>query len=200
MKKIGFWSVIFIILLISIFILETSVSYKRARWSALQKDCYLNIRKLALAVETYNIDHPTKIDTILPGRDYEDFEKILIKERYFPDILYRTEEKCSYGIINFSASETVFCKRHGIIDGPAPSEEEKPKLPEYNTSLEKPFSMDYEEKQIKHLRQKQISRKIGNFLYPLLKDPGTTVYFIIITLVVIAIIRSLMFSKKKSKE
>ncbi len=197
MKKISFYSVILIFLLISMFFIEIPVFATKAIWSAIQKDCFKNIRNLTIAIEKYNKDHSSKVDTILPGRDYEDFEKILIKEKYLDDILYRTEDKCSYGIINFIASETVFCKKHGVIDGPAPSIDEEPKLPKYNTSLEKPFSKEYEEKQIKHLNRAQFFRKIGNFLYPLLQDPGNTLFYIIIMVVLAVTIKILAFPKIK---
>lgn len=119
-----------------------------------QKVCLSNIRILEAAVEMYNMDQEKMIDTVIPGRDYEEFEKILIEKHYLKNVLYHPEKDCSYGFVNAISSGTYFCKRHGTVDSPSDG---NPQLPTYNTSLEMPFTYEYSQKEER--RDKKIARK-----------------------------------------
>lgn len=118
-----------------------------------QRDCLNNIRVLTSAVEKYNNDHSNKMETAIPGYQYEEIEKQLIKEGYLKDILFHTENDCSYGFIKVNASETFFCKKHGTTNKQI--FEDKRLYPQYDTRLEQPFSNDYSLKQSKYQKSKK---------------------------------------------
>ena len=177
-------NIIFIIFLILILIhLSVSIAFAR-RPIPPRKGCLNNLVKLSKAVEMYNSVHKPKINTVLPGRDYEEFEKKLIKEKCLNNVLYRLEDDCSYGFVDILGSGSFFCKKHGIVDW----SEEKPKIPIYDKSLEKPFSEEYSNKE-KRLeesrRQKKFPDKIIIFLF-------------FITLTVVATLNYIFKNKKNS--
>ena len=104
-----------------------------------EKECFNNQRDLNLAIENYKIDKDLPKGNIYPGLDYEKFEKELLSTKYcLKEPLKPTFKGCSYGY----ASSTVFCVIHGTVKTGRNYDMQKP-IPEYDKSLEKPFSQSY---------------------------------------------------------
>lgn len=153
------------VLFLFVFFISFEIPLFAYRPASRAKHCQSNLRVLQGAVEMYNMDHEKMIDTVVPGRNYEEFEKVLINEKYLKNFLYRPEKDCSYGFIDASATGTYFCKRHGTQDLFCDDYDKKPVLPKYNTNLEYPFSYEYETKE----ERAEIDRKIKkNFIDTLL--------------------------------
>ena len=168
---------------------------KKATGAARLKECLSNIRVLTGAIEMYNMDNATMLDTALPGGDYEEVEKLLIKGRYLKSNIGYTDEGCSYGFINILATGSVFCKKHGTVEKSVEGEFDKPELPEYDTSLEKPFSKEYEEIRYSILRDAQSKRNRGKFFFYLSQEPYLLLIIFVVIFVVGGYIGNLMYKK-----
>ena len=143
----------YIIFLVFFIMLVNDCPALDRRIASRQKICFSNIRVFQGAVEMYNLDHELKVKDIIPGRDYEEFEKILINEGYLKDVLYHVEDDCSYGFVDILGSGSAFCKRHGVVESPFDG---PPILPNYDRSLERPFTYEYSKKEEKRDREKKI--------------------------------------------
>ncbi len=152
------------ITLINILALENpSFAYKPIRASGRQKMCFSNQRVLLGAIEMYEMDHTELIDTALPGGDYEDLENRLIKEKYLKTHLEGPEIECSYGFIRINDKEyDVFCKKHGTTET---KDIEKPIIPTYNVTDEKPFSEELSRKIQARKREKAIQYFLSNYVF-----------------------------------
>ncbi len=156
---------------------------------ARQKACFSNQRVLQGAIEMYNMDVPQIIHTALPNGDFGDLEELLVREKYLKNYLELPEEDCAYGVIDLDGSGgNVFCKRHGTT---ATKDDEHPIIPDYDKSLEKPFSYAYLETKKRIQREKEY-RKMLEITKAIVSSPP----FIIIVLIFI-IIYSLTGRKKK---
>ena len=161
-----------------------------------QKPCINNLRVLEGAIEMYNMDNTVMMDTALPGKDYEDHESILLEHRYLKNPLEPPSPDCSYGFVDFCASGTVFCKKHGTIES---RYSDKIIIPEYDTKLEKPFSQyylnfryDVLEKQRKEAKRKEFNDRVKSFLF----SPT----FIVTILIIVTVFTSMISAKKKTKQ
>ena len=116
--------------------------------------CYSNQEKLELAISMYNLDKSSPIDNFYPGKDFEELEEHLIKEKYLKEGLILPTNECSYGgfrlasindyefrnmtekISITSKSPIIFCKEHGAKE--TGYDRSKPLIiPEYDHSKEK---------------------------------------------------------------
>ncbi len=181
--------------LISFLSIESSVSaYKPARESSRQKACFSNQRVIAGALEMYWMDNSTPIGTTLPGRDFEELENMFIRCHYIKDTLDRPEEDCSYGIIVKDPEKydyDVFCKKHGTIET---TDYERPIIPSYDESLERPFSIEFKNLMAKKYQQRRREKLFRDFLTSPLLSFG-----IIISAVILCITISIK-DRKKRKE
>ncbi len=181
------------LILISLLSLESPVlAYKPARESSRQKACFSNQRVIAGAIEMYAMDNPKPIGTTLPGGDFEELENMLIKCRYLKGTLDRPEEDCSYGIIVTDLEKydyEVFCKKHGTIET---TDYERPIIPSYDESLERPFSIEFKNLMAKKFQEKRRNKLIGDFL--------SSPLFPYILAIIIGLIVFAPSLKKKKKE
>ena len=127
--------VLFIIGIISLTFIEPSIP-KVIEYAEGTKDCFANQHKLENIIK--EISKTKRIGNILPGRDFELFELYLVKQRYLRDFLIIPSKDCSYGFVIVNGKGTVFCKCHGTTE----SEKDKPIIPKYDKSKEKPFSRE----------------------------------------------------------
>ena len=163
----------------------------RSRGRYRQKACFSNQRVLQGAIEMYNMDNNVMLETALPGGDFGDIETLLIREKYMKDYLEPPEEKCSYGFINITKDGSVFCKYHGTID----SSYESPIIPEYDKSLEKPFSYSYNENKIRIKREREY-KKFLDISGQVVKSPP----FLIFAVIFIIIFTLMIGGKNKKKD
>lgn len=136
----------------------------RRRYPADQPECFKNQRILNGAVEMYNMDYSVMIDTVLPGRDFEDFEEMLIDKKYLNEYLPLASPNCAYGLINITGEGYVFCKNHGTYTS---KDRENPTFPEYDKKLEIPFSPKYINRindTKRRINREQLSKNIEEFL------------------------------------
>ena len=131
---------------------QPNICRRGPRYDPKQKACFSNQRVLQGAIEMYNMDNSVMIETALPGGDYTDFEELLIREKYLKDYLELPTDECSYGFIDIVGTGTVFCKKHGTIESKV---DEKPIIPEYDTSYERPISYSYRETRINKRKEKE---------------------------------------------
>ena len=161
----------------------------RAR--ARQRACFSNLRVLQGAIEMYNMDNVTMMDTALPNGDFGDHEEMLVQGHYLKDYLVPVEEDCAYGFIDMTGTGTAFCKKHGTLES---KDEDNPIIPEYDKSLEKPFSFAYKENKKRIQREKEY-RKMLETTKEILKSPP----FLIFAVVFIIIFTLMIGGKKKQK-
>ena len=164
-----------------------------------EKDCFNNQRALNLAIESYQIDKDSPIENVYPGLDYENFEKQLLATKYcLKEPLKPTYKGCSYGY----ASNTVFCVVHGTVKTGRNYNEQKP-IPEYDKSLEKPFSSSYNDfrnKIINENKTKQGFTEFGKILLGILMIPAVIcIYFGPIPIILVIIVLVILYNVKKSK-
>lgn len=160
-----------------------------------KKPCFTNQKVIEGAIEMYNMDNTIMMETALPGRDYEDHERILLDNRYLKNPIEPPSPDCSYGFVNICATGSVFCKKHG---GSFESEHsDKVIIPEYDTKLEQPFSQNYLnfrydvlDKQRKEEKRQEFYRRVKSFLF----SPT----FIFTIIIIIIIFTSLISGKKNS--
>jgi prepilin-type N-terminal cleavage/methylation domain-containing protein len=164
---------------------------RSGRGRSRQRACFSIQRVLQGAIEMYNMDVYTMIDTALPGGDFGDFETVLVREKYLKDYLEPPEEDCSYGFINITKDGSVFCKYHGTID----SSYESPIIPEYDKSLEKPFSYSYNENKIRIKREREY-KKFLDISGQVVKSPP----FLIFAVIFIIIFTLMIGGKNKKKD
>ena len=79
-----------------------------------QSNCFRNQWLLSSAIELYNMDNNSKLDTAFPGQEFDDCYKILTKNKYFKSPII-IKDNCSYGFVDITGSGSVFCKPHGAI-------------------------------------------------------------------------------------
>lgn len=161
-----------------------------------QKDCFSKQRILQGAVEMYNMDNSIMIDTALPGKDFEDHEKILLDKRYLGTPIEPPFEKCSYGFVGLTGSGTVFCKYHGSFEAEYRGEK---CIPEYDKNLEKPFSHSYSEF-LDEVRAKQNRERRRSEFYNSVKNFILSPIFIITTVVFVVGFIIMISEKKKPKQ
>ena len=155
----------------------------RRRYPADQSECFKNQRVLNNAVEMYNMDYSVMMDTVLPGRDFEDFEEILIDKKYLNEYLPLANTNCAYGIINITNDGYVFCKNHGTYTS---KDRENPTFPEYDKKLEIPFSPKYINRindTKRRIEREQLSEKIKKFLISPLFFIGIGVLFVFVSII-----------------
>lgn len=131
--------------------------------SAVKNECF-NIQRLyCSAIDNYDMDNSNMIKTTLPGYEFENLELMLVKLKYLKEPLKWPQIDCSYGYIVASDSYDIFCKKHGKIVLNA-SGKDKPVIPLYDQSLEKPFSNSYRESKEKLIKNATSQIRFGNFL------------------------------------
>ena len=155
-------------------------AYKSAKPESEMKACFSNQRELSGAIEMYNMDNSEMIDNIYPGLDYENCEKMLIEKGYLKEMLFFPNQECSYGGINITSKGSIFCKLHGSAFNYNYNEGKK-FVPEYDESLEKPFSTEYLEKQRKFMADKEHSRNMRHLILDLISNPLLVFVFIVIS-------------------
>ncbi len=130
---------------------------------AAKKECFNIQYSYYSAIENYNMDNSEMIKTALPGYEFENLELKLVKMKYLKEPLKWPNSDCSYGYIVDSDSSDVFCKKHGkaVLNI---SSDDKPIIPKYDQSLEKPFSKSYKELKENNIRNTIFQSKFGNFL------------------------------------
>ena len=101
------------------------------------KECFSNQQMLEEAIKKYN--NHKRVENIIPGGDFEKLEKEMVRTRYLKDYLVIPTDKCSYGFVTINGKGTVFCNYHGTTE----SEKDKPIVPKYDKTKEKPFSSEY---------------------------------------------------------
>ena len=188
--------------LISLLSIESPLlAYKPVRESSRQKACFSNQRVIAGAIEMYAMDNPKPIGTTLPGGDFEELENMLIKCRYLKGTLDRPEEDCSYGIIVKDLEKydyekdlekydyEIFCKKHGTIET---RDYDKPIIPSYDVSHERPFSIEFKNLMAKKSQQRRREK--------LIRDLLSAPLFPYILVIIIGLIVFAPSLKKKKKE
>ena len=110
------------------------------------QDCFSNQKLILKAIENYNSNRLQRIETALPGRDFEELEELLIKNWYLNNPIKLPTPECSYGYITENNKEIVFCKHHGL--------ENTIIIPDYDRNKERPFS----EKHIKYIESLKNAR------------------------------------------
>lgn len=162
-----------------------------------EMECFSNQRVLYGAIEIYNMENSKKIETAFPGLDYENCEKELLDTKYMKKRLEPSYKGCSYGYISQNGSDTVFCTIHGPVKL---KRYDKPVVPEYNKSLEKPFSNSYNNFREEIINKKTKELKFKNFMENTLPKFIASPYYIgfIITFVIIGEIIAFKTKKKKS--
>ena len=160
-------------------------------------ECYNNRKMLFSAIEMYNMDNSPKIESIIPGLDFENCEKKLIENHYIKKAIQPSIKGCSYGYININGSDTVFCKYHGIARTSI-GETPKPFL-DYDINQEKPFSPSYNDFRNKIINEK-IKKKNHNDFMTTIGDFFKSPAFIYsnVFLLIISIIIALIKKKKKT--
>ncbi len=188
-------SIIIVLFFLTSFILLENplLAYEPVREPSRQKACFSNQRVFSGAVEMYNMDYPKSLVTALPGRDFEDLENKLIKNHYLKTTLERPERDCSYGFIvknleNFDY--IVFCKRHGTVET---TDIDKPIIPSYDVSREKPFSIEFTNKMAEIEQRKRREKRHDLILSTILSLP-------VLLFIVIVILAIVLPNKKKKKE
>lgn len=191
-----FIELLIVIGIISIFAAMAVPNIHHVRTDPTQKPCINNQRVLECTIEMYNMDNTVMMDTALPGKDYEDHESILLEHRYLKNPLEPPSPDCSYGFVDFCASGTVFCKKHGSIGS---QYSDKVIIPEYDIKLEKPFSQKYInfrndvlDKQRREAKREQFYSRVKSFLF----SPT----FIVTILIIVTVFTSVISAKKKTKQ
>ena len=193
-KKNGFTLIeltIVIIILVILAGMSQPTGSRGGRASSRQKACFSNQRVLQGAIEMYNMDCSVMMQTALPNGDFGDHEELLVREKYLKDFLTLPEEDCAYGFIDMDGDGKVFCKKHGTT---ATKDMDKPIIPEYDKSLEKPFSYTYIETKKRIQREKKY-REMLEFSKQVLLSPP----FLIFAIIFIIIFTLLIGDKKKKK-
>ena len=210
-KNKGFSLIEFFILSFIILILYVMAQPNhRSTYTQDENECAINQRLLNGSIEMYKIDEPSvKIENVYPGLDYENFEKTLIKNHYLKNPIQPTSEGCSYGYICNNGSYTLFCNVHGtFISGRRKNQIPKP---EYDKSLEKPFSPSYNDSRNKIINEKKLSlgfKGLGEILlfilmlpagicYKILSEVPCSGYLVIIFIAIYCIVIIFKTSKKK---
>ena len=141
----------YLIVSILLFLASNRINYDLKNQA--QNECNINksLLKTAIIDYEYKINDSEEIENILPGLDYENFEKLLIDKKLLKEPLKPSYESCSFGYINKNKENKVFCKIHGTTES---SHRKGVVMPEYDSSLEKPFSSSYND-----YRDKIISKK-----------------------------------------
>ena len=133
---------------------QPNIHKSRSRFTKVQNECLKNQRILEGSLEYYNMDNSIQINNVYPGLDYEKCEKTLIDTHYLKDPIQPTYEGCSYGYIEINNHNIIFCKIHGSLESSSDSHKEL-SVPEYDKSLEKPFSSDYNNFRNKIINEKK---------------------------------------------
>lgn len=155
------------------------------------KACYSNQRQYIAAIEDYNMDNSEIIKTALPGYDFEELDLMLQKKNYLKEPIFPPTEKCSYGIIVASdSSYKLFCKLHGIIKL---KDTDNPSIPEYDKSMEKPFSKSYKDKKDNYFNR----MKFGNSFSQILQYAFSSIFFTIPLIICFFQYFKIFFNKKK---
>ena len=162
------------------------------RPSAIRKQCFSNQRVISGAVEMYNMDSAVMLDTALPGGDFCDVEEALIKGKYLKDYIVPPEEGCSYGFTDMGGNGYVFCKKHGNTES---KDNEKPILPVYDESREKPISFEYKENKNKVIREREF-RAMMRTIKELFSSPP---FLIFLAIFVVCFTLSIGGKKKSPK-
>lgn len=212
MKKItnkhGFsWLELLIVLSMLWFVLSISKPnfHYRNRGDSIKRACFSNQQILETALEIYNMDNTKMINTALPGGEFEDFHKNLITKKYLKNYLNLPDDNCSYGFLDITSSPfgSVFCKIHGSRldkNGKSTLYNDKPSFPEYNTNLEKPFSLEHEN--IRHeiiqaRKKKEYKDRIYKLFSGFILDPNPLIPLsTTIILIVIGVASSIKSSAK----
>ena len=158
-SKLGFTFIELIIVVVIIVILAAMAQpniHHGSRAFARQKKCFANQRLILGALEMYNMDNNTMMETALPGGDFEYHEYLLIRDGYL-GLIEPPESDCSYGFIDIVGTGSVFCKKHGTTEF---KEYEKPIIPEYDQTQEKPFTYAYKEIKEKLKKEKEYKERI----------------------------------------
>ena len=145
-----------------------------------RRDCFSNQRLIQGAIEMYNMDVSDMVDTVIPGRDYESFEDLLLREGYFKEPLPLSSPECSYGFVNITDNGSVFCKKHGTIES---KDSKNPIIPKYDKSQEKPLTDTYYTSKEKVNKKREYQIMLENF-----KRPNNLITIILVSLSVISLI------------
>ena len=154
-----------------------------------KRDCFANQKILQNATEMYSMKVSDAPDTVLPGLDFEKYEEILLKDGHLKETLPLPTDDCSYGFINLSENGHIFCKYHGSYYN---KNNDKPVIPKYDTSLEKPFSNNYYNSKKKADEKREYLLKMER-----LKSPANIVPFFFISLSVLSFIIGIIMAVKK---
>ncbi len=209
-NRIGFTLIEFFILSFIILILFVMTQPNhRPIYTDDESECINNQRLLSDAIEFYKIDYPSeKIENVYPGLDYEIFEKKLIENKcLLKEPLKPSINGCSYGYISNNGSYTLFCNVHGTFM-PGRRKNQIPK-PEYDKSLEKPFSPSYNDFRNKIIYEKKLSdgfKNIGTIILFILMLPAgicikilETIPYSIYLVIIIIIISCIVYLSKINK-
>ena len=139
---------------------QPNIHRSSLRFSKVQNECLSNQRVLQGAIELYNLDQPTLIMNVYPGLDYERCEKTLLDTKYLKNPILPTYEGCSYGYIEIDYHDTIFCKIHGSLESSTSQKELS--VPEYDKSLEIPFSPDYKDYRNKIIDEKTREKRLND--------------------------------------
>ncbi len=183
------------LLIISVFAAMAPDPFSPKSSTLARRDCFDNQRIIQSAIEMYNMDVPTMVNTMLPGEDFESFENLLLKMGYFKEPLPLPSEKCSYGFINITKDDgTVFCKYHGT---PESKDIKNPIIPKYDKNLEKTFSDNYYKS-----KEKANKKREHKLLLEELKRPSALIPFIMGTFGILFLIigLSIYFSNRKKNK
>ena len=138
----------------------------------------------------YNMDHTPSIEQFYPGREYEELENLLIKEKYLKESLDFPTINCSYGGFNLtSKSSVIFCKEHGSIKTDISKDPIIPDIPEYDHSKEIPFSNSYYQKQKDRLDARKRRKAWDHFLQ---SDFTSFILILLLVASIFGLIRSIL--------
>lgn len=89
-------------------------NFRRARAQAREKACYANMRVILGAVEMYNMDHTSMMDTVNAANI-----KKLAQSKYLRRVPEKPTTKCSYNGTSMENGGIIHCNFHGTVENSA---------------------------------------------------------------------------------
>ena len=170
-----------------------------------QDNCHRILRNIQGALDMYNMDNSTMMETAFPGIEYDRAEKLLIDNKYLKP--YEKGVYCEYGIIDAADLGSVYCVVHGK-PGYEYESDQNPIYPDIGTDSKELYYQKYENlKSEMTIESKKAKSKIAkfkiarkkDFVHILLESPFVPAVIILLIFLNIAYILYDYFLKKTNK-